>query len=111
MLSFSITEEIRRVLDQIADAESEGNSREILRRIRDSFLNGGWDGYRNIEAVRSVITAIELLCSAEQVTPDNVKACSIAMRNAGLRPIDVPIFSFEDEDQSTDGTEDQEVFD
>src|SRR5947207_381332 len=42
--TFPIVTSLRKVLtDILVDAENEGNAREILRRLRDTFLNGGWN--------------------------------------------------------------------
>jgi hypothetical protein len=102
MMALPITSAIRDSLDRIAGAETEGNSREILRRLRDSLLNGGWNNYRSQEATRAAIEAIDFLSNANQVTPSDVRRLSSAMQAAGLGILDVPLLSADDEDLGFD---------
>ena len=59
-------ESLRRSVGVLADAEEsaypehEGNACEVLREVRDSFLNGGWQKYREpgvAEAVAGILAS------------------------------------------------------
>jgi hypothetical protein len=59
----AVLEELRSLIRQLSDAEQfsereyEGNSCEMLRQLRDTFLNSGWNSYRE-QRVRSCAAAI-----------------------------------------------------
>lgn len=104
-----IVNAIRKLLDRIADARSEGNTREILRRLRDTFLDGGWARYRDASARRAAEEIIDFLAGAEGVTPQDVKWMSSLLRAKGLRSTGIPVFDLEGEDNDVE--EEEEVSD
>src|SRR5207244_1809609 len=48
--TYPVLEQIKDLLATLADAATEGNTREILRQLRDTFMNGGWESYRRSDA-------------------------------------------------------------
>jgi len=70
--TFPIVESIRSLLDKLDDAEAEGNTREILRQLRDTFLDGGWHQYRRPDAREAAVTVLRQLESREPIEPDDV---------------------------------------
>ena len=82
--TFKVVYEVRELLTQLSSVPNEGNTREILRQIRDSFLDGGHEKYRNRKA-REVAEAIfERLSQADDVTPDDVDLVSDKFDDGGL---------------------------
>src|SRR5271166_6245439 len=58
--TFRVVEEIRELLVQLTDILREGNTREILRQIRDTFLDGGHERYRDSK-VRDLVSPLTKL--------------------------------------------------
>ena len=64
-------EKLRRAVQVLADAEEsaypehEGNACEILREVRDSFLNGGWRKYRE-RGVPETVAGILVKCAGRR---------------------------------------------
>jgi hypothetical protein len=108
---FPIVNGIRQLLDRLADAESEGNSREILRRLRDTVLDGGWSRYRDLEARKVAEQIIDYLARADGVTRDDVKRFSDLLRTKGLKAAGIPVFDLDDEGEGIDVEEAEEVSD
>jgi hypothetical protein len=102
---------IRQFLDRLADAVSEGNSREILRRLRDTILDGGWSRYRALEAREAAEEIIDFLAGADGVTRDDVKRFSVLLRAKGLKAVCIPVFDLDDEGEGIDVEEEEEVSD
>jgi|SRR5579864_451803 len=67
--TFPIVEEISETLKRLTDSRTEGNSREILRQLRDSLMDGGWEHYRNGESRKAVTVFLEKILSLDEVTP------------------------------------------
>jgi hypothetical protein len=70
--TFRVVEEIRELLAQLTDIHREGNTREILRQTRDTFLNGGHERYREEKARMLVASIFERLSDADEVTAEDV---------------------------------------
>lgn len=75
-----ITEALKDLIGSVLiDSESEGNSREVLRVVRDSFLNGGWMHYRRQEQRQRAISSLDLLANQEEITPKHVETAIAAL--------------------------------
>jgi hypothetical protein len=72
VFTFRIMEEIRELLVQLADVQHEGNTREILRQVRDTFLDGRDESYRDPKARDVVASIFQRLSDADEVTPADV---------------------------------------
>jgi hypothetical protein len=84
----AVLEELRSLIRQLSDAEQfsereyEGNSCEMLRQLRDTFLNSGWNSYRE-QRVRSCAAAIlDHLAIADE--PNNFP---VSAGTGGKRPL------------------------
>jgi len=86
-----VVEGIRKLLLKLIDAENEGNTREILRRLRDTFLDGGWNKYRATEARALAMSIVRRLAQTEEITAEDAREVFDLLYNAGLRPVACPI--------------------
>ena len=87
-----VLEELRSLIRQLSDAEQfsereyEGNSCEILRQLRDTFLNSGWNSYRE-ERVRSSAAAIlDHLAIADELSVDDTERAMDQLLDMDLNP-------------------------
>lgn len=70
-------ERVRRLIQKLTDAEQcsdvehEGNSCEILRQLRDTFLNVGWKRYREPVVRKAAVEILTRLAVAEEVSSDD----------------------------------------
>jgi hypothetical protein len=70
--TFKVVEDIRDLLIQLAEVHREGNTREILRQIRDTFLDGGHEQYKKPHVRILVASVFQKLAEADEVTPEDV---------------------------------------
>jgi hypothetical protein len=82
--TFKVVDEIRGLLSELTDVESEGNTREILRQIRDTFLDGGHDRYRDSKARDLVADIFERLSQFEEVSCDDVDEVWDELNESGI---------------------------
>ena len=81
-----VAESIRDLIARLTDAKEEGNSREILRQARDTFLNGGWEDYRSPGLREAAARVLDRLANAaEDITPDGVDAAEAELEKGGIR--------------------------
>lgn len=85
-------EELRRLIEELSDAEehanpeSEGNSCEILRQVRDTFLNCGWECYREHDIRTGVCQILETLTVEDEVTADDADSAMDKLLAMKLNP-------------------------
>jgi hypothetical protein len=106
-----VVDGVKTLLTKLQDAEMEGNSSEILRRLRDTFLDGGWNRYKEATARGLAERALQFLADAEEIGPRDANRFFDEMFAAGLRPVGLPLFGIEDEEIEDDGDEETEVVD
>jgi hypothetical protein len=70
--TFKVVEDIRELLIQLAEVHREGNTREILRQIRDTFLDGGHEQYKKPHVRILIASILQKLAEADEVTPEDV---------------------------------------
>lgn len=81
-----VVESIRELIVELMDAKEEGNSREMLRQVRDTFLNGGWEDYRRPGPREAAARVLNRLARAEEdITPEDVDAAETELENGGVR--------------------------
>ena len=85
--TFPIVSAIRVVIEKLSEAQFEGNAREILRQIRDSMMNGGWQKYRDRAALDVVGRGINTLATQAEVVPDDVERIRKSFLDVGLIPV------------------------
>ena len=100
---FPLSEDIRKTLETLADASHEGNTREILRRVRDTLIDGGWSQYRHQGARTTTIAVLDYLSRTEVVTPQDVQRLSDQMRKSGLNIAGIGHYRFDEEGEAFDG--------
>lgn len=106
-----IVDGIKKLLAKLLDAESEGNTREILRRLRDTFLDGGWERYKEATSRHLVSSVFRFLAAAEEVEPRDANRFFDQMYAGGLCPVGLPLFGIEEEDLEDDGDEETKTVD
>jgi hypothetical protein len=93
--------QIRKLLHFLTDAEAqadpehEGNSCEILRQLRDSFLRNGWRRYREDTVRAAVVAVVAKLIEADSVTASDASASLASLLDIGLEP-GLNLFDFAD---------------
>lgn len=85
MCAFPILEELKRAIFEVCSADTEGNSRECLRQIRDSLISGGWENYRAQEARDAACEVLQILAASTSVTAESVFKCKGLLESAGLQ--------------------------
>jgi hypothetical protein len=101
--TFKVLEEIRELLVQLTDVQREGNTREILRQIRDTFLDGGHERYRAPKARDLVAAIFERLSEADEVMPEDVDQVWDELYDGGLSAPLPAIFVVEEAKEHRDG--------
>lgn len=84
-----ILDKVREFVRDLGPAPNEGNTRAVLRYVRDSFLDGGWEKYREAKVRQAVEGVLELLASADELTPKDVKDCRAELEATGLQPFPI----------------------
>lgn len=85
--TFPILNQIKELLAFLADADEEGNTREILRQVRNTLMNGGWNRYRDAKARITVAAILERLANAEEVHAEDVDSVFDDLCRAKLNPV------------------------
>jgi hypothetical protein len=105
--TFPVIEKIKTLLNRLSDAEREGNTREILRQLRNTFINGGWERYRISAARNTAIDVFRYLSNADEIVPEDVRRIFDELLNAGFEPVGVSLFDTTEEEPDVE--EDEEV--
>jgi len=84
---------IRRLIEQLSHAEEyaapehEANSCEILRQLRDTLLESGWERYREARVREAAVTVLKRLAVAEAISADDAFRAMDRLLDMGLRPV------------------------
>ena len=73
--------------EQFAESEYEGNSCEVLRQLRDTFLSGGWEQYRKKSVRDAVSLILKHLSTADQVTAEFADETMDRLMDLDLNPV------------------------
>ena len=103
VFALKVVEEVRELLVQLTDVQREGNTREILRQIRDTFLDGGYERYREATARDLVATILERLAEADEVTPDDVDQVWDELYDSGLAALIPAVFAVSEGKEEANG--------
>ena len=103
VFTLKVVEEIRELLVQLTDVPREGNTREILRQIRDTFLDGGHEQYRDAKARDLVASIFERLAEADEVTPDDVGEVWDEIYDGGISARIPAVFTVVEGKEEADG--------
>jgi hypothetical protein len=107
--TFAIIDQLKTLLAELADATKEGNSREILRQLRNTFLNKHWEQYRKPEARHAAMAILHRLADAEEVLPQDVKETFRKLTSSNLNAVGPALPAFDEEEEEQDGEEKEEV--
>lgn len=94
--TFKVVEEVRGLLAQLTDVQSEGNTREILRQIRDTFLDGGHERYREPKTRLLVESILTRLSEVDEVTPEMVDQVWDELFDGGVTTPIAAVFTVEE---------------
>jgi hypothetical protein len=98
-----VLDRTRRLIEQLSHAEEyslehEGNSCEILRQLRDTLLDNGWQRYREATVRDGAIKVLRRLAAAEDVSANDAIGAMDDFSDLGLRPALGMAWSNEDEE-------------
>ncbi|MCO8123411.1 hypothetical protein NHH03_16800 [Stieleria sp. TO1_6] len=79
-----ILSEIKNLVASIQRIESEANTREILRQVRDTLLNGQWEKYQSVEVCRHIASVVEKLGHSLDVEFNEIDLCAAKLENLGF---------------------------
>lgn len=97
-LTLPLLEGIRALLGQLAETPTEGHTREILRRLRDSFLSGGWERYRATPCRAALTEVLTLLATDETIGPSHLAQTRQLLARLRLDELPVQALPPADED-------------
>ena len=103
--TYPILKRVNEFLVMLKDADGEGNAREILRQVRNTLMNGGWNKYRDPAVRQTATDVLNSLAEADQVLPQDVNTVFDRLYQAGLNPVGSPVFVSADEDETRNGQE------
>lgn len=72
--------------EEFSHPEHEGNSSEILRQLRDTFLNTGWERYRESVVRDAAVSILQHLAVADEVSADDASRALDQLLALGLNP-------------------------
>lgn len=92
-----VVDDLRKAIQFLSDEEEfcdpphEANSCEVLRQVRDSFLNGGWEKYRRPEVRGAALSVLKRLSGQDEVSGEDVSSAFDELLQAGLDGAVFPI--------------------
>lgn len=101
--TFPIVDRLRDLINKILlSADSEGNTREILRRLRDTFMNRGWESYREPAAREAAASIFDRLAALTDVLPEHVDEVLDRLSEINLAPFGLEILDADAEKEVSD---------
>jgi hypothetical protein len=85
--------------EQFSDEEHEGNSCEILRQLRDTFLNTGWERYREQQVRESGLRILRRLAESDEVSADDCYWTMDELLELGLNPAAGTLLHYGEEEE------------
>ena len=85
-------ERLRQLIQKLTEAEEfsnpehEGNACEVLRQLRDTFLDRGWENYRKPGVCDRVAQILKRLAELDEVTADFANTTMDELFEIGLSP-------------------------
>ncbi len=73
--------------EEFSNPEHEGNTCEVLRQLRDTFLDGGWEKYRKPEICDRVAKILKDLARMDEVTAEYADTTMDELLEIGLSPV------------------------
>jgi hypothetical protein len=103
--TFPLLTGIKELLIALEAAEQEGGARELLRRLRDSLLDKGWEKYRAPETRRLVAETLQWLSETEEVETGKLNAIFQRLRTQGLASLAMTFAQIPVEEDEENGEE------
>jgi hypothetical protein len=99
--TFPVFAKVKELIEMLQPAEKEGNSRLILRMVRDSLMNGRWERYRIAGVREKVASLVEKRLVVEEVTMADADAAFDELLELGLDPVgtEIPMMDQVDEQE------------
>ncbi|HUT94885.1 MAG TPA: hypothetical protein VMY37_35835 [Thermoguttaceae bacterium] len=88
--------------EEFSDPEHEGNTCEILRQLRDTFLNRGWERYREPAVRGAAVAILQRLAVADEVSADDAYWAMDQLLELGLNPAAGTFFGDGEEEEIPD---------
>jgi transcriptional regulator with XRE-family HTH domain len=104
--TYPVLKQVNELLATLTDAAAEGNTREILRQVRNTLMNGGWNQYRDPAVRRSATDIVSGLAETDAVLAQRVEESFDRLYAAGLNPAGAQLVGASAEDDPPDA-EDQ----
>jgi hypothetical protein len=101
--TYPVLNQINDLLTTLNDASAEGNTREVLRQLRNTLMNGGWNKYRDPAVRRAAAEILNGLAEADEVLPQRVNESFDRLYAAGVNPVGTRLFAAGDDDETPDG--------
>jgi transcriptional regulator with XRE-family HTH domain len=101
--TYPVLKRINELLVELASADAEGNTREILRQLRNTLMNGGWNKYRDPCVRQTTVEILNELAEAVEVLPQQVDEAFDRLNSTGLNPVGVSLFAVANEDDAGEG--------
>lgn len=93
---YPLSAQIMATVSKLQEAEMEGNSREILRQLRDSLLDGGWEQLRRVDFRDGIISILDGLRRLESVEPEHASNARETLDQLGIEQVGIPFFDVEE---------------
>jgi hypothetical protein len=99
LFAHPIVEQLRALITKtLIEADEEGNSREVFRRVRDSLMDGGWKKYKEEHVRLAVAGVLHAVGQAEHVTGEDVAKAVVALQETGLETLTMVGVDVEDDE-------------
>ena len=95
MATFPILDALMKLIKQLQPSAGEANAREVLRQLRDTFLDNNQEHYK-LENVREVLAELlAKLSKLDKVSLDFIDSCASAIEQLGFSTTGLKILSEE----------------
>jgi transcriptional regulator with XRE-family HTH domain len=100
--TYPILKQVNDLLITLTGAPAEGNTREALRQVRNTLMNGGWSKYRDPAVRGAAADVLNGLAEADEVVPARVEEAFDRLYAAGLNPAGMQLLTVGPEDDTPD---------
>jgi hypothetical protein len=101
--TYPVLNQVNELLHLLQDASAEGNTREVLRQLRNTLMNGGWNKYRDPAVRRVGAEILNELAEVDEVLPVRVNEWFNRISGTGANPVGAPLFADDEEDEAKNG--------
>jgi len=90
-----VLDRVRSMLQELEVANQEGNTREVLRLLRDCILNGGWNRLREPHVRDTIVTLLDRLARQEYVEAKDASEAHQILSGLGFECFDATLLDME----------------